>query len=89
MPNRLEFPRKSGQEVKSLDASFRDATQEQDWMDEEEKAEVQRFKGLVQAIKDNLSDVKVFLAGRAEADAYIVGQTESGWAGLRTRVVQT
>ena len=43
----------------------------------------------MQAIKDNLSDVKVFLPGGAESDAFIVGRTESGWAGLRTKVVQT
>jgi hypothetical protein len=41
------------------------------------------------AIKENLADVKVFLAGGAEADALVVGRTESGWAGLRTKVVQT
>ena len=75
--------------TKGLDAFFKDATSEQDWMDEGEKAEARRFKELVQAIKDNLADVKVFLAGRAEADAYIVGRAESGWAGLKTRVVQT
>jgi hypothetical protein len=64
--------------------------EEEDWHDEDEKAEVQRFKDLVKAIKDNLSDVKVFLAGGgAEKDAYVVGRTESGWAGLKTKVVET
>jgi hypothetical protein len=76
--------------TKSLDAFFKDATEEQDWMNEEEKAEVQRFKQLVQTLKETLADVKVFLAGeRTESDAYIVGRTESGWAGLKTKVVQT
>jgi hypothetical protein len=40
-------------------------------------------------VKDTLKDVKVFLVGRAEADASIVGRTDSGWAVLTTRVVQT
>jgi hypothetical protein len=75
--------------TKGLDAFFKDATKEQDWMDDEEKAEIPRFKQLVQAIRDTLADVKVFLAGGAESDAYIVGRTEAGWAGLKTRVVQT
>jgi hypothetical protein len=75
--------------VKGLDAFFKDTTREQDWMDDGEKAEAQRFKQLVQAIKDNLADGKVFLAGRVESDAYIVGRAESGWAGLKTKVVQT
>ena len=58
-------------------------------MDDEEKAEAQRFQQLVQAIKDNLSDVKVFLAGGPEGDAYIVGRAGDGWAGLKTKVVET
>jgi hypothetical protein len=75
--------------TKGLDAFFKDATREEAWHDDQEKAEVQRFKQLVQALKDNLSDVKVFLAGAAESDAYIVGRADSGWAGLKTKVVQT
>src|SRR5438105_3464901 len=59
-------------------------TKEQDWMDAGERAEAQRFKHLVQTIKDNLSDVKVFLVGGgAEKVAIVVGRTEAGWAGLR------
>jgi hypothetical protein len=58
-------------------------------MDDAERAQAQRFQQLMQAIKDNLADVKVFLAGKAEKDAYIVGRTESGWAGLKTKVVET
>jgi len=40
-------------------------------------------------VKETLKDVKVFLVGRAEADACIVGRTDAGWAGLKTRAVQT
>jgi hypothetical protein len=75
--------------AKGVDAFFKDATREEDWHNDEEKAEVQRFRQLVQASKDNLKDVKVFLAGRAEKDAFIVGRTDSGWAGLKTKVVET
>src|SRR5438105_3352951 len=71
---------------KGLDAFFRDATTEQDWHDDQEKAEVQRFQHLVQTIKEVLKDVKVFLAGGgAEKDVYIVGRTDTGWTGLRTK----
>ena len=76
--------------TRSLDAYFADATEEQDWHDEEEKGEVERFQRLVQTLKEALADVKVFLVGRGpERDAHIVGQTDAGWAGLKTRVVQT
>jgi hypothetical protein len=75
--------------VRSLDGFFKDATTEEDWHDPEEKAEVQRFQQLVQTLKDTLKDVKVFLVGKRESDAYLVGRVDSGWAGLKTRVVQT
>jgi hypothetical protein len=75
--------------AKGVDAFFKDATREEDWHDDKEKAEEQRFRQLVQAIKDNLKDVKVFVAGRAEKDALVVGRTDSGWAGLKTKVVET
>jgi hypothetical protein len=32
---------------------------------------------------------KVFQVGRVESDVYIVGRAESGWAGLKTKTVQT
>src|SRR4051794_27908478 len=67
--------------TRSLDAFFKDAAKEQDWMDEGEKAEARRFGQLVQALKDNLADAKVFLAGGAEKDVYVVGRAGSGWAG--------
>jgi hypothetical protein len=56
----------------------------------EGRAEAQRFGQLVQTLKENLSDVKVFQVGRGpETDVFIVGTTEGGWAGLRTKVVET
>jgi len=75
--------------TKSLAAFFKDATTEQDWHDETEKAEVERFRQLVQALKESLADVKVFLVGRNEADVFIVGRSEAGWAGLKTKVAET
>jgi hypothetical protein len=76
--------------AKGVDAFFKDAIREEDWHDEQEKAEVRRFQNLGQAIKDNLKDVKVFVLGRgAQNDAFIVGRTDSGWAGLKTRGVET
>jgi hypothetical protein len=68
---------------------FKDATTEEDWHDPQEKAEVQRFRQLVQTLKETLKDVKVCLVGKTESDAHLVGRTDSGWAGLKTRVVQT
>jgi hypothetical protein len=77
--------------AKGLDSFFKDATKAEQWHDDQEKAEVQRFQQLVQTLKDHLADVKVFLVGDgSESDAYIVGRAESGgWAGLKTKVGQT
>src|SRR6476620_8996931 len=41
--------------TKSVAAFFKDATSEQDWHDEQEKAEVEKFQQLVQAIKEALA----------------------------------
>jgi hypothetical protein len=57
--------------------------------DEEEKAQVQQFKQLAKTIKEALADVTVFQIGKPESDVYIVGRTEAGWAGLKTKVVET
>jgi hypothetical protein len=38
--------------------------EEQDWMDDQEKAEAQRFKDLVKTLKNTLEDVKAFQAGK-------------------------
>jgi hypothetical protein len=68
--------------VKSLDAFFKDAAVEQDWHDEQERAQAQHFGQLVGTLKETLADVKVFQLGKgAEKDAYVVGRTDSGWAG--------
>jgi histidine triad (HIT) family protein len=75
--------------VKGIDSFFKDSTAQEDWQEDEERAEVQRFKQLVQALKDTLTDAKVFVVGKPESDAYVVGRTDSGWAGLKTKVVQT
>src|SRR3954452_22294086 len=70
--------------TKALGAFFKDATTEQDWHDEQEKAEVAKFQQLVQALKESLADVKVFQVGRGpERDVYVVGRADGGWAGLK------
>jgi hypothetical protein len=46
---------------------------------------------LIHTLKKTLADVKVFLVGkRPERDVYIVGRVpDDGWAGLKTKVVET
>jgi len=79
--------------VKSLDAFFQHVTRDQDWHNllfgAEEKAEAERFRQLVRALEENLFGVKVFELGRSEKAVYIVGRSHPGWAGLKTKVVET
>ncbi len=50
-----------------------------------------KFTALAQALKEQLSGVKVYKVGdEAERQAYMVGQTADGrWAGLKTTIVET
>jgi hypothetical protein len=72
-----------------LETFFRPATKEEEWHNEEEKAQVARFKELVKTLKDTLDDVKVFRVGETRIDVYVVGKVEGGYAGLKTLVVET
>ena len=77
-------------EVVSLDEFFQNATQEEDWHNEEEKETVKRYQALVETLKTNLADLQVYRLGTVEIDVYIVGKTPSGdLAGLSTKVVET
>ncbi len=88
-----KFAQKSRQtpvETQSVDAFFKRVTEVKDWYQEEEIKLVEKFKGLEEKIKSNLSDVHVYKLGKKEIDAYIVGKTPSGkWAGLSTKLTET
>jgi hypothetical protein len=73
-----------------FDSFFSNATQEQDWQDDEARARAKRFQALVEFLKSNLKDIKVYRVGGVEADVYVVGKTDSGdFAGVKTKVVET
>jgi Nuclease A inhibitor-like protein len=69
---------------------FRDLTTAQDWHGEAEKATVEKYRNLLEVIRQNLSGVKVFKVGATKVEVFIVGKTdEAGWAGLTTTAVET
>jgi hypothetical protein len=72
-----------------LETFFRPATKEEEWHNDEEKAQVARFQELVRTLKTTLDDVKVFRVGETRIDVYVVGKVEGGYAGLKTLVVET
>jgi hypothetical protein len=73
-----------------VDSFFGNYMNEQGWWGEEERKTAERYTALVAALKENLSDIKVFKAGEVEIDAYVVGRTPQGdFAGVTTKVVET
>ena len=72
-----------------LETFFRPATEEREWHNEEERAEARRFQTLVATIESTLHQPKVFRVGEVNIDVYVVGHVEGGWAGLKTKVVET
>ena len=77
-------------EVEQLDRFFVLAIKEQDWHEQEKKAEVKRYRVLLDFLKNYLRDIKVYRVGEVEIDIYIVGRTNSrNLAGLSTKAIET
>ena len=77
-------------ETITLEKFFKLATCKQDWQNQTEKEEVDRYQTLVQLLQEKLTDVTVYRVGKVEIDIYILGKTESGAiCGLSTKVVET
>ena len=76
-----------------FDSFFATATADEDWHEAEEKESARRFRELVDALKSNLTDIKVYKVGKAsgaEFEVYVVGRTPDGdFAGVTTKVVET
>jgi hypothetical protein len=73
----------------SLATLFRPLIEEEDWHNDEERAEVLRYQELLKVLKSTLKQAKVFRIGKVEVDIYIVGCVSGGYAGLKTQAVET
>jgi hypothetical protein len=89
LPELLELKQSQPIEKRELDDFFESAATSEDWMEDEEKATAQRFANLRDLLKAELKDVCVYLYGERERDVVVVGETESGFAGLVTLIVET
>lgn len=83
------YPPATSIEEVELDYFFRNVATEKDWHDKIQKENVAKFQNLVQVIKDNLTDIRVYRIGTIEVSVYIVGLTNNGVAGLTTKVIET
>lgn len=73
-----------------FDRFFEAATAEADWHGPEEQRAVKRFQALVKFLKERLTGVKVYKAGKVEKDVFVAGRTAEGdFAGVSTKVVET
>ena len=72
-----------------LDYFFRNVATEKDWHDEIQRENVTKFQNLVQVIKGNLAEIRVYRMGTIQINVYIVGKTKDGVAGLATKVIET
>ena len=86
---RTHHPLGTAIEVVPFDDFFDAATQKQDWFDAEEEAIAARYESLVSALKQHLSDLKVYRVGEVKIDLYVVGQTHVGVIVLATQAVET
>lgn len=83
------YPPATSIEEVELDYFFRNVATEKDWHDNIQKENVAKFQNLVQVIKDNLAEIRVYRIGTIEVNVYIVGKTNDGLAGLATKVIET
>jgi hypothetical protein len=83
------YPPATSIEQVELDYFFRNVAKEKDWHDDIQKENVAKFQNLVQVIKDNLAELRVYRIGTIEVNVYIVGKTNDGLAGLATKVIET
>lgn len=77
-------------EIVDLDNFFHHSVEEKDWQDKKQKNIAKKFQGLVETLKANLTDIKVYYVGKINRDVYIIGKTQSNdLAGISTKVVET
>ena len=84
-----KLPEDTKVSTQALDEFFEPVAIEEDWMNDGEKTEARRFQHLQTTLEEHLKDVKVFRFGETELDVFIMGKTEGGFAGVRTKVVET
>jgi hypothetical protein len=83
-------PQDSPIEEVELEYFFRNCAFEKEWHNEIQKEEVKKFQVLLQTLKDNLNEIKVYRVGTISIDVYIIGKTsDKNLAGISTKVIET
>lgn len=83
-------PQDSPIEEVELEDFFRNCAFEQEWHNELQKSDVNKFQTLVESLKENLKSIKVYRIGTRNIDVYIIGKTlDEDLAGVSTKIVET
>ncbi|MGE5658860.1 MAG: nuclease A inhibitor family protein [Actinomycetota bacterium] len=84
-------PASSPVQAIAVDEFFAPAIEEQDWYGDEEKATALRYRKLVEFLKSNLTDIKVYRVGQSpEIHIYVAGITrDNNLAGISTTSIET
>ena len=72
-----------------IDKFFSKVTQSQSSHGEEENKGVEQYQSLVQWLKANLTDLRVYKIGDVNIDIYVAGRLNDKWLILRTKAVET
>lgn len=77
-------------EETTVEKFFRVVAGEQNWKDEAQLQVARKYQRLVNMLKENLAEVKVYRVGDINIGVYVVGRSDEGnWLGVTTRVVET
>lgn len=77
-------------EILSVDDFFGVAMSEEGWRSDEGRTEAKKYRALVQYLKNNLDELKVYRVGEIKIPVYIVGRSKTGnWLGISTQMVET
>ena len=76
-------------ETRSVEAFFKDAAKVEDWMKDDDRATAKRFGDLIETLNDELGKPRVYLIGKRERTAAVIGKVEGGFGGVVTLVVET
>jgi hypothetical protein len=82
-------PQDSPIEEVELEYFFRNCAFDKEWHNEIQKVEVNKFKTLLQTLKDNLNEIKVYRVGTISIDVYIIGKLSEDLAGISTKVIES
>jgi hypothetical protein len=73
-----------------FDQFFAPLTKDQDWFGDEEKANAAKYRELVKALREELTDPTVYKVGKTEVTYYVVGKSKLGnWVGVKTEATET